>query len=78
MPKNVQITIQLYLFHMPEAYAQNVKTVSYFIFLASKINADSDCSHEIKRLAPWKNSYDKPRQYVKKQRHHLANKGPYS
>ena len=24
---------------MPEAYAQNVKTVSYFIFLASKINA---------------------------------------
>ena len=29
-------------------------------------------------LAPWKNSYDKPRQYIKKQRHHFANKGPYS
>ena len=29
-------------------------------------------------LAPWKKSYDKPRQHVKKQRHHFANKGPYS
>ena len=37
-----------------------------------------NCSHEIKRLAPWKESYDKPREHIKKQRHHLANKGPYS
>ena len=29
-------------------------------------------------LAPWKKSYDKPRQCTKKQRHHFANKGPYS
>ena len=29
-------------------------------------------------LSPWKKSYDKPRQYVKKQRHHFVNKGPYS
>ena len=29
-------------------------------------------------LAPWKESYDKPRRHVKKQRHHFANKGPYS
>ena len=29
-------------------------------------------------LGPWKKSYDKPRQYIKNQRHHLANKGPYS
>ena len=29
-------------------------------------------------LAPWKESYDKPRQHIKKQRHHLANKSPYS
>ena len=28
-------------------------------------------------LAPWKKSYDKPRQHIKKQRHHFANKGPY-
>ena len=29
-------------------------------------------------LTPWKKSYDKPRQHIKKQRHHLANKGPQS
>ena len=28
-------------------------------------------------LAPWKESYDKPRQCIKKQRHHFANKSPY-
>ena len=30
-----------------------------------------------KTLAPWKESYDKHRQHIKKQRHHFANKGPY-
>ena len=37
-----------------------VETVTDFIFLGSKITADGDCSHEIKRclLAPWKKSYD--------------------
>ena len=29
-------------------------------------------------LAPWKESYDKPRQHIKKQRYHFANKGLYS
>ena len=29
-------------------------------------------------LAPWKKSYDKPRQCIKKQRHHFIDKGPYS
>jgi len=29
-------------------------------------------------FAPWKESYDKPREHLKKQRHHFANKGPYS
>ena len=29
-------------------------------------------------LAPWKKSYDKPRQCIKKQRHYFAIKGPYS
>ena len=33
---------------------------------------------KLKTLAPWKKSYDKPRQHIKKQRHHFANKGPYS
>ena len=33
-----------------------------FIFLWSKITADGDCSHKIKKmLAPWKKSYGKPR-----------------
>ena len=57
---------------------RNVKTVSDFIFLVSKITADGDCSHKIKRLAPWKNIYDKSRQCIKKQRHHFANKCPSS
>ena len=48
---------------------ETVETVRDFIFLASKITADGDCSHEIKRLAPWKKSYDKHRQHIKKQRH---------
>ena len=40
------------------------------IFLGSKITADGDCNHEIKRhLAPWKKSYDQPREQIKKQRH---------
>ena len=52
------------------------ETVSEFIFWGSKITADGDCSHEIKRrLTPWKKSYDQPRQHIKKQRHYFANKG---
>ena len=52
--------------------------ILYFIFLDSKITMDGDCSHEIKTLAPWKESYDKPRQCIKNQRHKFADKGPYS
>ena len=29
-------------------------------------------------LAPWEKSCDKPRQYIRKQRHHIADKNPYS
>ena len=35
---------------------ETVVTVTDFIFLGSKITADSDCSHEIKTVAPWKKS----------------------
>ena len=52
------------------------ETVKDFIFLGSKITADGDCNHEIKTLAPWKKSYDKPGQHIKKQRYYFANKGP--
>ena len=55
---------------------ETTETVTGFIFLGSKIIADGDCSHEIKMLAPWKKSYDQPRQHIKKQRHYFANKGP--
>ena len=41
--------------------AETVKTVADFIFLGSKITADGDCSHEIKRTTPCKESYDQPR-----------------
>ena len=51
-----------------------MKTVTDFIFLDSKIAVDGNCSHGIKTLVPWKKSYDQPKQ----QRHHFADKGPYS
>ena len=52
-----------------------METVTDFIFLSSKITADGKCYHEIKTLAPWKKSYDPPRQDIKEQRHYFANKG---
>ena len=33
---------------------------------------------KLKMLTPWKESYDQPRQHIKKQRHYFANKGPSS
>ena len=53
---------------------ETIETVPDFIFWGSKITADGDCSHEIKRhLTPWKKSYDQPRQHIKKQRHYFAD-----
>ena len=40
---------------------ETVKTVTDFISGGSKITADGNCSHEIKTLTPWKESYDQPR-----------------
>ena len=58
---------------------ETVDTVADFIFLGSKITADGDFSHEIKKtLAPWKKSYDQPTQHIKKQSHYFANKDPSS
>ena len=54
---------------------EKLETMTEFIFLCSKITADSNCSHEIKTfLTPWKESYDQPRQHIKKQRHYFTNK----
>ena len=55
---------------------ETVETVADLFLGGSKITADGDCSHEIKRRLPWKESYDQPRQHIKKQRHYFANKGP--
>ena len=49
-----------------------VETVSDFLFWGSKITADGDCSHEIKRRLLL-GSYDQPRQHIEKQRHYFAN-----
>ena len=64
-----------------EIDGEAVETVSDFIFLGSKITADGDCSHEIKRhllLVRKARQLDQPRQHIIKQRHHFANKGPSS
>ena len=56
---------------------EKVEAVTNFIFLGSKITAGGNCSHDIKRLLPlWKESSDKPRKCIKKQRQHFADKGP--
>ena len=60
---------------------ETVETVSDFIFLGSKITADGNFSHEIKRrllLGRKTVFYIKARQHIKNQRHSFANKGPYS
>ena len=52
-----------------EIDGETVEAVSDFIFLGSKITADGDCSHEIKKnktLTPWKKIYDQRRQHIKK------------
>ena len=56
----------------------DMETVTDFIFLGSKITADGDCSHEIKRCLLLGRKTDQSRQHIKKQRHYFANKGPYS
>ena len=56
---------------------ETMETVTDVIFLGSKITADGDGSHEIKRhLLLWKKIYDQPRLHIKKQRHYFAIKGP--
>ena len=58
-----------------QIHGETMETVTDFIFLGYKITADGGCSHEMKTLAPWKKSYDQPRQHTKRQKHYFANKG---
>ena len=55
-----------------------VETVADFIFLGSKITADGDCSHEIKRRLLLRRKVMTNLDSIFKSRHFFANKGPSS
>ena len=58
---------------------EKMETVTGFIFLGSKITADGDCSHEIKRrLLLGRKATINLDSILKKQRYYFANKGPSS
>ena len=58
---------------------ETVETVSDFILGGSKITADGDCSHEIKRcLLLGRKVMTNPDKHIKKQKHYFANKDPSS
>ena len=61
-----------------EIDGETVETVTDFIFGGSKITADGDCSHEIKRCLLLGRKVDQHRQHIKKQTRYFANKGPSS
>ena len=62
-----------------EIDGETVETVSDLIFLGSKITADGDCSHEIKRrLLLGRKVMTNLDSILKKQRYYFANKGPSS
>ena len=53
---------------------ETVETVSDFIFWVPKSLQMAIAAMKLKSLTPWKESYDQPRQHMKKQRHYFANK----
>ena len=57
---------------------EKMETVRDFISLGSGVIADSDCSYEINRHLFLGRKHDKTQQHIKKQRHHFADRGPYS
>ena len=62
-----------------QTVGETMETETDFIFWGSKITADGDCSHEIKKtLTPWKKSYDQHTQHIRKQSYYFVNKGPSS
>ena len=56
----------------------NGETVADFIFLGSKITADGDCSHEIKRRLLLGKKVRTNLDSILKSRHYFANKCPFS
>ena len=57
---------------------ETVEAVSDFIFWGSKITADGDCSHEIKRCLLLGRKVTTNLDSILKSRHYFANKGPSS
>ena len=57
---------------------ETMETVSDFIFLGSKITADGDCSHEIKRHLLLGRKAMTNLDSILKSRHYFTNKGPTS
>ena len=57
---------------------ETVETAADFMFLGSKITADGDCSHEIKRWLLLGRKVLTNLDSILKQRHYIANKGPSS
>ena len=56
---------------------ETMETVTDLIFLGSKITADGDCNHEIKRhLVLGRKAIKNLHSIIKKLRHHFANNGP--
>ena len=51
---------------------ETMETVTDFIFLGSKITADGDCSHEIKRRLLLGRKVMTTRQHIQKQRHYFT------
>ena len=57
---------------------ETMETVRDFSLWAPKSLQMVTAAMNLKALAPWKKSYDQPRQHIKKQRHYFANKCPSS
>ena len=56
---------------------ETMETVGFFSWAPKSLQVVIAAT-KLKALAPWKKSYDKPRQHIKKQRHYFSNKGPSS
>ena len=61
-----------------ETEEEKVETVTDFTFLGSKSLWMVTAATKLKTLAPWKKGCNKPRQHIKKQKHHFADKDSYN
>ena len=75
---NIQKTKIMAFITSLQIVGETMETVTDFIFLGSKIKADSDCSHEIKHLLLGRKAMTNLDKVLKKQGSHLTDKGLYS